>query len=113
MTKIDYGLYLANKRINQCLFGKLCVTLSGDIIPCQMARSHLIGNVYSNDDTPGEILRRGLLDNYWYLTKDKMETCKNCEYRYGCIDCTILTHNFVHGAISKNLFCLYSPFVGQ
>lgn len=112
MLKIDYELYLTNRRINQCLFGKIAITLNGDIIPCQNARSQVIENIFSDNITLSEILKKGLLDNFWYLTKDKIEICRKCEYRYGCIDCPILTHEFTEGTISKNLFCAYSPLEG-
>ncbi|MCU7617403.1 hypothetical protein NZ698_09350 [Chryseobacterium sp. PBS4-4] len=54
---------------------------------------------------------------YWNLTKDKIEVCKDCEFRYICKDCrayTERTHEDNEGLdISKPLKCGYDPYTGE
>lgn len=112
-VSLDYESYLTNKLINYCLFGKVAITLGGDILPCQSARNDIIGNVFNNQLKINDVLRRGLLDFYWYLTKDRVEICKHCEYRYTCLDCPILAHQIDGPMVSGNLYCNYNPLRGR
>ena len=54
---------------------------------------------------------------YWNLTKDHIEVCKDCEFRYICTDCrayTERTHTRSEGLdISKPLKCGYNPYTGE
>lgn len=114
MIKVDKESYNFNKNVNPCLFGKVAITLKGNVIPCQNARSHILGNIFSNISL-NDVIKKGCLDEYWYLNKDKIELCKECEFRYGCNDCLILTHEFIgnNTSMPKNLFCSYSPHEGD
>ncbi|MDQ1098727.1 SPASM domain peptide maturase of grasp-with-spasm system [Chryseobacterium sp. SORGH_AS909] len=52
---------------------------------------------------------------YWNLTKDSIEVCKDCELRYVCTDCrayTEQTHTKDGLDISKPLKCGYDPYTG-
>lgn len=112
-VSIDYESYLTNKLINYCLFGKVAITLGGDILPCQSARNNILGNIFNNNLKIGDVLRKGLLDYYWYLTKDKVEICKHCENRYICLDCPVLAHKIDGPLVSGNLYCDYNPMRGR
>jgi len=110
MPKIERDVYLSNKSINPCLYGKVAIAGNGDIMPCLNAKNHVLGNI--NSQSISEILKDGLLDRYWYSVKDIIEDCKYCEFRYGCRDCLFLTHEFKNDKISKNIFCNYNPYKG-
>ena len=48
---------------------------------------------------------------YWYITKDKTETCNHCQYRYSCFDCRAYTkNNALHGLPCK---CKFSPALNK
>jgi radical SAM protein with 4Fe4S-binding SPASM domain len=50
-----------------------------------MTRNLVLGNV--KDDTIVNILRNSDYEVYKKLTKDNVEKCKDCEFRFGCLDC--------------------------
>ena len=54
---------------------------------------------------------------YWNLTKDSIETCKDCEFRNICTDCRAYTErNYMNKEgldISKPLKCGYDPYTGK
>lgn len=44
--------------------------------------------------------------SYWFITKDKIKVCKDCEYRYVCNDCRA----FVKHKFDKPKKCNYDPY---
>ncbi|MCP2604597.1 radical SAM protein [Candidatus Aminicenantes bacterium AH-873-B07] len=88
---ISKSQYFFNKEKNSCWFGKIAVTVRGQIIPCVMARNHVMGNVFKIRIK--DIIRRKIVKKWWILTKDKIEKCKECEYRYACFDCRPIESN--------------------
>ncbi len=54
---------------------------------------------------------------YWNLTKDNIESCKDCEFRYVCTDCRAYTEGSAQNKagldISKPLKCGYNPYTGE
>lgn len=47
---------------------------------------------------------------YWYVNKDKVEVCKDCEFRYMCIDSRLPVKNIETGLFYFNNKCSYSPY---
>ena len=43
---------------------------------------------------------------YWTISKDKINVCKDCEFRYICTDCRA----FVESKYDKPLKCGYDPY---
>jgi len=100
--------YNTNKTWNNCWFGKFAVTAKGDIIPCIFARDLVCGNIKIDSfDT----IKQQLL-SYWHITKDSVETCKDCEYRYACDDCRPLASGELNDLYAKYPRCCYSPYDG-
>ncbi|MBP2649573.1 MAG: albA 1 [Firmicutes bacterium] len=98
---------------HSCLSGKIAITASGDVIPCIFARSEICGNILQ---TPlAEVLNGPLLSDCWHTTKDKIEKCQHCEYRYACTDCRPLAQ----GSDTKKRWlacsseCSYNPYTGE
>lgn len=64
-----------------------------------------------------EALQHPDFKKYWNLTKDQIEVCKDCEFRYICTDCRAYTersHTNKEGLdISKPLKCGYNPYTGE
>lgn len=94
---------------NSCWDGKLAITASGDVIPCIFARSSVCGNVRS--DSYDDILN--CLRAEWKRTKDSIETCRDCEYRYACHDCRPTAEGTSGVKNSKHLRCTYDPYTGE
>jgi SPASM domain peptide maturase of grasp-with-spasm system len=99
---------------NSCLHKKIGIDINGNIKNCPlMAES--FGNI--NDTSLEEALLKKGFKNYWDITKDNIEVCRDCEFRYICTDCrafTERTHKNKEGLdISKPLKCGYDPYTGK
>jgi len=98
---------------HQCFSKEICVTATGKVFPCIMERDLILGNVLSqniktiiNSDSSLKIRR---------LNKDKIEVCKDCEYRYACFDCRPKAKG---SSSNENLYakpaeCHYDPYEGR
>lgn len=99
---------------NSCLHKKIGIDIDGNIKNCP-----LMPEVYGNIHNSGleDALRQPGFKKYWNLTKDHIEGCKDCEFRYICTDCRAYTernHTDSEGLdISKPLKCGYDPYTGQ
>lgn len=106
--------YLEAQQHNSCLNKKISIDSEGNIRNCpSMPQS--FGNI--KDTTLEEALSHPDFKKYWNLTKDTIEVCKDCEFRYICTDCrayTERTHENKEGLdISKPLKCGYNPYTGE
>ncbi|MEG6584202.1 radical SAM/SPASM domain-containing protein [Dendrosporobacter sp. 1207_IL3150] len=108
----EQSFQLANS-CHTCLNGKIAITANGDVIPCIFARNKVCGNVLT---TPlSEIINGQALKDVWNTTKDQVDKCKDCEYRYACNDCRPLAQ----GSDNKKRWlacsagCLYNPYTGK
>ncbi|SHM11564.1 SPASM domain peptide maturase, grasp-with-spasm system [Chryseobacterium carnipullorum] len=99
---------------NSCLHKKIGIDRNGNIKNCPLMADHF-GNI--NDSTLEEALMKPGFKKYWNITKDKIEVCKDCEFRYICTDCrayTEQTHQDNNGSdLSKPLKCGYDPYTGK
>ena len=99
---------------NSCLHKKISIDSEGNIKNCpSMPQS--FGNI--KNTTLEKALAHPDFKKYWNLTKDEIEVCKDCEFRYICTDCrayTERTHTNTEGLdISKPLKCGYNPYTGE
>lgn len=99
---------------NSCLYKKIAIDINGNIKNCPaMCKSY--GNI--KDTRLEEALQHKDFKKYWSLTKDNIEVCKDCEFRYICTDCRAFTeqsHSSNDGLdISKPLKCGYDPHTGK
>lgn len=99
---------------NSCLHMKISIDINGNIRNCP-AMPFAYGNI--KDTTLKEALNKKGFKRYWNLTKDDIEVCKDCEFRYICTDCrafTERTHTNKEGLdTSKPLKCGYDPYTGK
>lgn len=100
--------YSNNLYWNSCWYGKFAITSTGDIIPCIFARDKICGNIQSDSL---DFIKKSLI-SYWSITKDKVETCKDCEFRYACDDCRPLAEGETGNIYAKYPRCLYNPYTG-
>ncbi|CAH0173499.1 grasp-with-spasm system SPASM domain peptide maturase [Chryseobacterium sp. Bi04] len=99
---------------NSCLHKKIGIDIEGNIKNCPLMPEKF-GNIHHS--SLEEIYIQNGFKKYWDLTKDKIEICKDCEFRYICTDCrayTERTHTNKEGLdISKPLKCGYDPYTGK
>jgi len=89
---------------HQCFLHDIYIDTKLTVYPCVMERRQSYGNL---KDKP---LVEMLSSKFRYMTKDNIEGCKNCEYRYACFDCRPDANN--RGFYQKPWFCTYEPTKG-
>ncbi|MBN1254387.1 MAG: radical SAM protein [Deltaproteobacteria bacterium] len=107
----DRHSFFYNKRYNSCWAGKVAVTATGEVMPCIFARDLIVGNVC--EENLKDSLQKKRLQELWGLTKDQVEVCQDCEYRYACHDCRPLAYAQRGNLYDKSPRCLYDPYRGR
>ena len=107
-------LFTEAQHFNSCLHKKISIDKDGNIKNCpSMPQSY--GNI--KDTTLEEALKHKDFKQYWNITKDEIEVCKECEFRYICTDCRAYTErtqtNKDQLDVSKPLKCGYDPYTGE
>ncbi len=101
------------KQFNSCWNGKIAITEEGDVLPCIFARNLPAGNMKKQklDDIIGAMSQ---LNGYWTISKDKVEVCKDCEFRYACSDCRTMAKDWADDNLfAKTYGCPYDPYTGM
>lgn len=108
---VNRETYSKNSRWNSCWYGKAAVTSLGEVLPCIFARDQVAGNI--RHQSLSEIIHdQGMLD-YWSLTKDRVEVCGDCEFRYVCEDCRPWAYGLTGNLHAKSPRCTYDPNHGE
>jgi SPASM domain peptide maturase of grasp-with-spasm system len=94
------------KKHNSCLNKKISVDKYGNIKNCPSFENSY-GHI--TETSLNEVISLKDFKAVWDINKDKIEVCKDCEYRYICQDCRayISDPNNIH---SKPLKCNYDPY---
>lgn len=100
--------FIENHFYNSCWNGKIAITSKGNILPCIFARDEIIGNI--NTNTEDELKEK--IIHAWRKTKEDVDTCKDCEFRYCCHDCRPLAKAIYGNINSKYPRCCYNPYQG-
>lgn len=88
---------------NKCLNRKISISVTGEIKNCP-SMNICYGNI--KKDSLKDIYLNKKFQSFWYITKDKISTCKDCEYRYVCNDCRA----FAKSKFGKPCKCSYDPY---
>lgn len=104
----NYSSYRFNMKYNPCWGGKIAVTKKGEIKPC-IYSSIIIGNLFNNrmEEIFPTILK------YWSITKNKIEKCRDCEFRFVCFDCREIAFRETKNLFGSNPYCRYDPYSGK
>jgi len=73
-----------------CMSGLVAISPEGFATPCPLLRKFIVGDV--TKESLKTIVKKQRLRKFWKLTKDKIETCKRCSFRYMCHDCRALEY---------------------
>lgn len=108
LGKVNISSYHFNNYYNSCWGKTITVMKDGTIKPCIHSQI-AIGNIFKDD--LGMIVNQA--KEYWKLTKDKVEKCRDCELRYVCFDCREIALREGGKISSSNPFCRYDPYIGH
>lgn len=101
-------LFTEAQNYNTCLNRKVSIDINGEIKNCPSS-SFSYGNI--KQTTFQEVLKNEQFNSLWYINKNRIETCKDCEFRYMCTDCRVYLLN-PENELSKPLKCIYDPYTG-
>lgn len=96
--------YYRNKVLHNCFGERLYIDCELNLYPCAMERRITYGNLLNST------LDVLLHNKFASMTKDKIQGCKDCEYRYACYDCRCDARNASIDA--KPWYCTYDPIHG-
>ncbi|MEL6536042.1 MAG: grasp-with-spasm system SPASM domain peptide maturase [Bacteroidota bacterium] len=91
---------------NSCLNRKVGIDVEGNIKNCPSS-SQTYGSVI--DTQLQDVVRSEEFTAKWMITKDQIEICKDCEFRYLCTDCRVFTED-AQNPYSKPARCNYDPY---
>lgn len=109
MFSLHLKTFTESQQHNTCLNGKISIDKEGFIRNCPSMPASF-GNI--DTTTLQEALLQIEFKKYWNLNKDKIEICKDCEFRYICTDCRAYTQESNNDR-SKPLKCGYDPYTGE
>ena len=92
---------------NTCLNRKLCIDKEGNIKNCP-AMERSFGNI--KDTTLQEAIEKEGFKDLWFINKDKIDVCKDCEFRYMCTDCRCFIKD-PENTYSQPAKCGYNPYI--
>ncbi|TDW96960.1 SPASM domain peptide maturase of grasp-with-spasm system [Dinghuibacter silviterrae] len=94
--------FLESHRFNSCLHKKISIDVHGQVKNCpSMEKSY--GHI--SETRFLDVLDLEGFQDLWTVTKDQVDVCRQCEFRYICTDCRVYTSP--EGKPSK---CSYDPF---
>ncbi len=99
-------LFTEAQNYNTCLNRKIAIDENGEIKNCP-SFAYSYGNIKSVSLL--EALEHENFKKCWFVSKDKIEVCKDCEFRYICLDCRVYIEN-EKNPFSKPEKCNYDPY---
>lgn len=94
---------------NNCLNRKISIDKNGHIKNCPSFETSF-GNI--NQNRLSSIIKNEEFLKMWNITKDKVNKCKDCEFRYICLDCRAYIENNKFN-LSAPKKCNYDPYSGK
>ena len=107
--RTSWATYERCRTGNSCWLGQATITNTGDILPCVFSRELVAGNAKTK--SLHQVITEGL-STYWRVSRDCVEVCSECEYRYCCFDCRPLAMSAGTGLHGRGRYCTYSPAQG-
>lgn len=100
--------FVESHNFNSCLNRKISIDKKGLIRNCpSLPESY--GHI--ENTSLAEVVKNPEFKKYWRITKDEIEVCRDCEFRYICTDCRAYRER-PGDVYSKPLKCGYDPYTG-
>lgn len=109
---VNYLLYMESLRYNSYYNRKIFINLLGNVSVGPLSDS-FFGNVYEQGFDWSTVLERKDIKVIWELHKDMISVCKNCEFRYMCIDSRIPKKHSEGTEWYHDTECNYNPFIAK
>ncbi len=102
----SYSLEHVNESLNfnTCLNKKISIDTNGNIKNCPSMKSGF-GKIDTADSLL-QVVENEKFNRYWFIKKDDIKICRDCEFRYICSDCRA----YVSNDFDKPIKCNYDPY---
>lgn len=100
-------LFFKSLNFNSCLHKKVGIDEKGFLKNCPTMQ-----NSFCHIDDASEYNIKQLETSFWSITKDQVNICKDCEFRYICTDCRVITDS-PENIYSRPLKCGYNPYISK
>ncbi len=101
--------FTESQKHNTCLNRKICIDADGEIRNCPaMKKSY--GNI--KDTTLKEAMEKPGFKDLWFICKDQIDVCKDCEFRHMCTDCRAFIKD-PDNIYSQPAKCTYNPYIAK
>ncbi len=104
-----YGIF-RKLRVHDVNANRLYLDKEGIVYPCIHDTGIKLGNIH--DKSIRDIVYSKEVNQLWTLTKDHIEKCKDCEYRYACMN-TRTFRQSLEDRTSAPANCPYDPIEGK
>ncbi len=104
---VNTNLFTESQHHNNCLNRKIGVDKSGLIKNCP-SMTESFGHI--SNVSLDSVLQQQDFKKKWNITKDTVEVCRDCEFRYICTDCRAYTTGDNASVNGKPAKCQYNPY---
>ncbi|HET6224721.1 MAG TPA: grasp-with-spasm system SPASM domain peptide maturase [Bacteroidia bacterium] len=106
---VNLPTFIESQKNNSCLNGKISIDVEGNIKNCpSMTKSF----GFAGKDSLKDVSLKEEFQNAWYINKEQIEICRDCEFRYICTDCRAYLKDSSNPN-SKPLKCAYDPYTAK
>lgn len=104
---IETNHFTEAQKHNTCLNRKLCIDQNGYVKNCPSMTQHF-GLI--SECNLEEVIHSQEFQKLWFINKDQIDVCQDCEFRYICTDCRcfIQDENDIYSQPAK---CKYNPYI--
>ncbi len=106
---INHEFFFEARTFNSCLYKKICIDQDGNINNC-IANNNNTFNI--NKHTLENVYKNRSFKKLWNISKDQIEVCKDCEFRYLCPDCRAFLKD-PGNIYSQPAKCEYNPYIAK
>jgi SPASM domain peptide maturase of grasp-with-spasm system len=106
----NYQMFFESMNHNNCLNKKIAIGIEGLIRNCPYHPDSFV-HIDSVEDLSEFVKNSGAFKTMWDVSKDQVEECRDCEFRYICQDCRVYTKDRKN-LYSKPASCKYNPYEG-
>jgi len=106
---LNLQMFTESQNHNTCLNRKLCIDAEGNMRNC-ISMNRSFGNI--KETTLLEAIEKENFKDLWFITKDQIDVCKDCEFRYMCTDCRCFIKD-PENIYSQPTKCTYNPYIAK
>lgn len=103
---VNVSMVTESLHFNSCLNKKVGIDVFGNIKNCPSSNESF-GHL-SKDSIRTTVVNESFRKK-WFTNKDQIDICKDCEFRYICVDCRVYIENSSN-PFSKPRKCTYDPY---